>query len=93
MVFCLFPLIPAHVFALLLFLSFEWLLLVTGPCFQPQAVAESGSCDTGAVAGVWLEKYALTRVYLWLGMYACNLLGLLSLPFTSPQSWLRFRSE
>lgn len=52
MVFCLFPLISANVFVLLLFLSFEWLLLVTGPCFQPQAVAESGSCDAGAVAGV-----------------------------------------
>ena len=54
MVVCLFPLIPAKRLAwVLLCLSFEWLLSVSDwSLFQPQVVAERGSCGGGHVWGL-----------------------------------------
>lgn len=85
-VFWLLSLISAKVFVwLLVFLSFEWLLLVAGPCFQPQVVAEVGSWGVsvgGCCGGVIKEVHS--EMCSFLTMNVSDLLGLVSLSQADP---------
>lgn len=57
--------------------------LVSGLCFSPKLllnVAPVG-CMSGAVAGVWLGKYALKLICLWVWLCVCYLSDLLHVPF------------
>lgn len=76
MVVCLFPLIPARRLVwVLLFLSFEWLLLVSKwSLFQPQVVAECVSCRVhvwGCCRGMIRE--VCSEINLFVSMAVCLL--------------------